>query len=210
MTSGDNSNIMSARVARETFEVERVVARIYDPRRAAIYQRLGHPDGRHGVVDDRPGGPAAAPRRAPRRLDRLEREGLARRTGSSRRVGRPAALQAGRAGPLHRRRGHPARLRPGRRTRPRRPGGRRPPLHGRRDGDRRAPSPVDAAKTTRCTTDARRGRGCRQRRRVHRERARRERSRGAAPRERPQRRGEARRPSTASRCTSATRARSPR
>ena len=43
VTSGDNSNIMSARVARETFGVERVVARIYDPRRAAIYQRLGIP-----------------------------------------------------------------------------------------------------------------------------------------------------------------------
>jgi trk system potassium uptake protein TrkA len=43
VTSGDNSNIMSARVARETFHVERVVARIYDPRRAAIYQRLGIP-----------------------------------------------------------------------------------------------------------------------------------------------------------------------
>ncbi len=43
VTSGDNSNIMAARVARETFEVERVVARIYDPRRAAIYQRLGIP-----------------------------------------------------------------------------------------------------------------------------------------------------------------------
>jgi trk system potassium uptake protein TrkA len=43
VTSGDNSNIMTARVARETFEVERVVARIYDPRRAAIYQRLGIP-----------------------------------------------------------------------------------------------------------------------------------------------------------------------
>jgi trk system potassium uptake protein TrkA len=43
VTSGDNSNIMAARVARETFDVERVVARIYDPRRAAIYQRLGIP-----------------------------------------------------------------------------------------------------------------------------------------------------------------------
>jgi trk system potassium uptake protein TrkA len=43
VTSGDNSNIMSARVARETFEIERVVARIYDPRRAVIYQRLGIP-----------------------------------------------------------------------------------------------------------------------------------------------------------------------
>jgi trk system potassium uptake protein TrkA len=43
VTSGDNSNIMTARVGRETFEIERVVARIYDPRRAAIYQRLGIP-----------------------------------------------------------------------------------------------------------------------------------------------------------------------
>jgi trk system potassium uptake protein TrkA len=43
VTSGDNSNILTARIARETFEIERVVARIYDPRRAAIYQRLGIP-----------------------------------------------------------------------------------------------------------------------------------------------------------------------
>jgi trk system potassium uptake protein TrkA len=43
VTNGDNSNIMIARVARETFGVERVVARIYDPRRAAIYERLGIP-----------------------------------------------------------------------------------------------------------------------------------------------------------------------
>ena len=41
VTSGDNTNILTARIARETFEVEYVVARIYDPRRAAIYQRLG-------------------------------------------------------------------------------------------------------------------------------------------------------------------------
>lgn len=41
VTSGDNSNVLAARVARETFGVERVVARIYDPRRAAVYQRLG-------------------------------------------------------------------------------------------------------------------------------------------------------------------------
>jgi trk system potassium uptake protein len=41
VTSGDNSNILIARVARETFGVERVVARIYDPRRASIYERLG-------------------------------------------------------------------------------------------------------------------------------------------------------------------------
>ena len=43
VTSGDNSNIMVARVAREVFGLERVVARIYDPRRAAIYERLGIP-----------------------------------------------------------------------------------------------------------------------------------------------------------------------
>jgi len=43
VTSGDNSNIMVARIARETYGVERVVARIYDPGRAAIYQRLGIP-----------------------------------------------------------------------------------------------------------------------------------------------------------------------
>ncbi|WP_031468713.1 potassium channel family protein [Sciscionella sediminilitoris] len=41
VSSGDNSNIISARVARETFGVEHVVARIYDHRRAAVYERLG-------------------------------------------------------------------------------------------------------------------------------------------------------------------------
>lgn len=43
VSSGDNSNIIAARVARETFGVENVVARIYDPRRAEVYQRLGIP-----------------------------------------------------------------------------------------------------------------------------------------------------------------------
>ena len=41
VTNGDNSNILCARIARETYGIERVVARIYDPRRALIYQRLG-------------------------------------------------------------------------------------------------------------------------------------------------------------------------
>lgn len=41
VTSGDNSNIVSARVAKEHYRVPHVVARIYDPRRAMIYQRLG-------------------------------------------------------------------------------------------------------------------------------------------------------------------------
>lgn len=41
VTSGDNSNILTARIARETFHIPAVTARIYDPRRAEIYQRLG-------------------------------------------------------------------------------------------------------------------------------------------------------------------------
>jgi trk system potassium uptake protein TrkA len=41
VSSGDNSNIIAARVARETFGVQHVVARIYDPGRAEVYQRLG-------------------------------------------------------------------------------------------------------------------------------------------------------------------------
>ena len=43
VSSGDNTNILAARVARETYAVEHVVARIYDPRRAEVYQRLGIP-----------------------------------------------------------------------------------------------------------------------------------------------------------------------
>jgi len=43
VSSGDNSNIISARLARETFGVENVVARIYDPARAEVYERLGIP-----------------------------------------------------------------------------------------------------------------------------------------------------------------------
>jgi trk system potassium uptake protein len=43
VSSGDNSNIISARLARETFGVSRVVARIYDQKRAEVYERLGIP-----------------------------------------------------------------------------------------------------------------------------------------------------------------------
>ncbi len=41
VTYGDNSNVLCARIAHETYEVPNVVARIKDPRRALIYQRLG-------------------------------------------------------------------------------------------------------------------------------------------------------------------------
>lgn len=43
VSNGDNSNIVAARVAREHFHVDKVVARIYDPRRAEIYERLDIP-----------------------------------------------------------------------------------------------------------------------------------------------------------------------
>ena len=43
VADGDNSNILAARVVRETFGVDNVVARIYDPHRAEVYQRLGIP-----------------------------------------------------------------------------------------------------------------------------------------------------------------------
>src|SRR3954454_24619459 len=43
VSNGDNSNIIAARVARETFGVSHVVARIYDAKRAAVYERLGIP-----------------------------------------------------------------------------------------------------------------------------------------------------------------------
>ncbi len=43
VSSGDNSNIISARLAREQFGVDNVVARIYDPARAEVYERLGIP-----------------------------------------------------------------------------------------------------------------------------------------------------------------------
>lgn len=41
VTSGDNSNVVAATIAREIYRVPKVVARIFDPRRAEIYRRLG-------------------------------------------------------------------------------------------------------------------------------------------------------------------------
>ena len=170
-----------------------------------------HPDRRHRVVDDRPGAcagcsPASTRRTGPTR---------AARSRSSSATSRPSwagqkLAKLDEPGRFARHRGHPPRRGPGRRARPRRPGGRRPPLHGRRDRDRRAAGAPERRRRRACTTDARRGRGRGKRRRVHRQRARRERSRGAADRERPERRGEAADAPTASRCTSATRARSRR
>ena len=43
VTSGDNTNILCARIARDNYEIKNVVARIYDPARADIYMKLGIP-----------------------------------------------------------------------------------------------------------------------------------------------------------------------
>ncbi len=43
VSSGDNSNIIAARVVKEIYRVENVVARIYDQGRAQVYERLGIP-----------------------------------------------------------------------------------------------------------------------------------------------------------------------
>ena len=83
-----------ARVARETFGIERVVARIYDPRRAAIYERLGIPTIAtvqwatervlHRILPDRP----------TVRVDRPQRQGGAGRAARPGRVGRaPRSLE---------------------------------------------------------------------------------------------------------------------
>ena len=90
VTSGDNSNILTARIARETYEIPNVVARIYDPRRAQIYLRLGIPtvatvswtidQVRRRLVPER-GGVG---------VDRLDRDALPGRARAARAVGRQA------------------------------------------------------------------------------------------------------------------------
>ncbi|HEY5533181.1 MAG TPA: TrkA family potassium uptake protein [Candidatus Anoxymicrobiaceae bacterium] len=41
VSSGDNSNLVASKVAKDVFNVAEVIARIYDPRRAEIYKRMG-------------------------------------------------------------------------------------------------------------------------------------------------------------------------
>lgn len=41
VTNGDNRNIMAAQIAKEVFDVRRVITRIYDPIRAEVYRELG-------------------------------------------------------------------------------------------------------------------------------------------------------------------------
>ena len=41
VTSGDNTNLMASQIAKKIFQVPRVIARVYDPRRASIYKSFG-------------------------------------------------------------------------------------------------------------------------------------------------------------------------
>jgi len=41
VTNGDNRNIMASQMAKEIFHVQKVVCRIYDPRRQSTYEKLG-------------------------------------------------------------------------------------------------------------------------------------------------------------------------
>ena len=93
VSSGDNSNIIAARVARETFGIQQVVARIYDPGPRRGLPAARHHHGRHREVDRRPG---AAPDAACRR-----RAGLPRPVGHH--PGRPGADPGGVGRPPHRR-----------------------------------------------------------------------------------------------------------
>ena len=79
VSNGDNSNIIAARVARETFGVQNVAARIYDPRRAEVYQRLGIPTVATVRWTARPDAPAAAARWRRAAVARPERQDGARR-----------------------------------------------------------------------------------------------------------------------------------
>ena len=125
VSSGDNSNILAARVARETFGVENVVARIYDPKRAEVYQRLGIPTVATVRLDRRPDdAPAAAVGRRRRSgATRAARSGSPRCTSTRPGSGSPCSdLETARAVPG--RDPHPARRRDAARPGDRAPGGR--------------------------------------------------------------------------------------
>ena len=61
VSSGDNSNILAARVARETFGVEHVAARIYDPRPRRGLPAARHSHGGDRALDRRPDAAPALP-----------------------------------------------------------------------------------------------------------------------------------------------------
>ena len=168
VTNGDNSNILTARIARENFGIERVVARIYDPRRAVIYQRLGIPT----VATVSWATDQVLRRLLPGEVQAdwvdPSGQGLRRRAGPAGRLGGQEAGRAQRAGPVLADGRHPARRGPHRHRRRRRPGGRR------RSSFMAATDALDALperlEPGRTTDDAGRHRRRRQRRPVHRQR----------------------------------------
>ena len=123
VTSGDNTNILTVRIARETYLIPNVVARIYDPRRAEIYQRLGIPtvatvtwtidQVRRRLLPDEDVGRLVRPLGAPHPARPLP----------ARVVGRPAAVGSRRARPAERGRRDPLGRAPARCPRAGRAGG---------------------------------------------------------------------------------------
>ena len=210
VTSGDNSNILTARIARENFAIDRVVARIYDPRRALIYQRLGIPTvATVSWTTDQVMRRLLPDRGAAARVARPERQGVPARLPDPGQVGGQEARAAERARRVLARRDHPPRRRAGRARRAR--------------SARTATSctsPPTSPRSTRCasgsstersTTDAGRHRRRGERRALHRQRPARRRPRRAAHRAEPRgREARRRRPTTASTGTSPTAARSTR
>ncbi len=207
VTSGDNSNILCARIARETYGIEHVVARIYDPRRALIYQRLGIPTvATVAWTTDQvlrrllAGG-------GPERLGRPDRRGRADRAADPAQGGRQEARAPQPAGTVLAHRGHAIRQGADRHQRHDRPGRRRARVRVR---DQRRSTSCRHTSSPEATTDACRDRGGRQRRPVHRQRPRRGRPRGAAHRAEPRRSSKRPTGATESSGCSPTRARSRR
>ena len=143
VTSGDNSNILTARIARENYGIPNVVARIYDPRRAEIYQRLGIPTVATvtWTIDQ------VMRRLLPEAVvgEWTDATGPARagRARPARGVGRARRLRdLGHGGQGQRGGGHPGRRAPARGRRPRRPGGRRVAPGGAQGRHGRARAPL--------------------------------------------------------------------
>ena len=129
VTSGDNTNIVTARIAREHYGIANVVARIYDPVAHAHLPAARDPDGGVGHVDDRAG--HAAPRAGARGgcLDGSDRATRARRAAAAGGVGGTVPPRPRHRGQGQGRGGAPRRGAAARHRRARRPGGRHAAPH---------------------------------------------------------------------------------
>ena len=187
VSSGDNSNIIAARVARETFGIQqrRRPHLRPGPRRGLPAARHHH--GRDRQVDRRPGAAPAAAGRRRARLPRPERHHPASTRSRSTSGGPASARSPSRSSPGAASPGSTGSARACSPTRDTRAAGGRHAAPGHARGERRARlRRVRAA--DRRPTDARRHRRGRRRRPVHRPRAHRERPQGAAHRQGARRR----------------------